>query len=105
MSRTSWGRIAGRVIEFVEDVVDDVVEKVEEKTESRAHAPHCDPSVLHAPGVCKYCDAYPDWQKMREVQRINFSDQHFDNLTPCPSEWFRSEEIRNRWGGNRPAGR
>lgn len=68
----------------------------------RAYAPHCDSAVLHAPGACQYCDDYPDWQKLRIVQRINFSDEWDADKSPCPSTWFRSEEIRNRWGGNRP---
>lgn len=27
--------------------------------------PHCNTEVLHAPGQCKYCDKYPDWQQVR----------------------------------------
>lgn len=74
-----------------------------EPERERAYAPHCDPSILHAPGACKYCDHYPDWQQMRVTQRIGFTDQHSDTTSPCPSTWFRSAEVRNRWGGNRAA--
>ena len=35
-------------------------------------APHCDPQVLHAPGVCRYCDAYPKWQTKRTVAKMLF---------------------------------
>lgn len=71
-------------------------------TRKRAFAPHCDQSVLHAPGVCEYCDHYPDWQEMRTRQRIGFTDHPATDVSPCPSTWFRSAEIRNRWPGNRP---
>lgn len=70
----------------------------------RAFAPHCDSSILHAPGACEYCDHYPDWQQMRVTQCINFSGEHDPEKAPCPSTAFRPEEIRDRWPGNRPAG-
>ncbi|KKN86884.1 hypothetical protein LCGC14_0264460 [marine sediment metagenome] len=63
--------------------------------------PHCDPSVLHAPGKCKYCDNCPKGQEYRQLARINFSDEHDSNKAPCPSTYFRSEETVNLWGGNR----
>lgn len=67
---------------------------------ARAFAPHCDQSILHAPGKCQYCDEYPDWQEMREVQRINFTGENDADKAPCPSEAFRPAEVRDRWGGN-----
>lgn len=29
--------------------------------------PHCNAEVLHAPGRCVYCDAFPERQRMREA--------------------------------------
>lgn len=63
--------------------------------------PHCDQSILHAPGECRYCDMHPDWQEYREAARINFSGQHDVDKAPCPSEHFRPAEVRDRWPGNR----
>ena len=54
----------------------------------RAFAPHCDSSILHAPGACEYCDHYPDWQQMRVTQCINFSGEHDPEKAPCPSTEF-----------------
>lgn len=65
--------------------------------------PHCDASVLHAPGSCHFCDDYPDWQKIRVTQRINFTGEHDPDKAPCPSTWFRPEAVRDLWYGNRPA--
>ena len=68
--------------------------------------PHCDTTILHAPGKCRYCDMHPDWQQYRIQSRISFSDEHF-NVTisgkaPCPSTWFRNSETRDMWHGNLP---
>ncbi len=71
-------------------------------SEERAHAPHCDPSILHGPGECGACDQYPDWQQMRDAQLINFTGGCDDGKAPCPSVYFRKAEDRDRWGGNRP---
>lgn len=71
--------------------------------EERAYMPHCDSSILHAPGECEYCDKYPDWQHYRQVARIAFSgpqDLGTEDLAPCPSTYFRSPEVRDIWGGN-----
>lgn len=67
----------------------------------RAYAPHCDPSILHAPGMCEHCDHYSDWQDARIVQRISFTGDPERNNAPCPSEYFRSGELRDQWPGNR----
>lgn len=67
---------------------------------TRAFAPHCDQSILHAPGACRFCDEYPDWQAYRTVARIAFTGQDDEGLAPCPSTTFRSAEVRDRWGGN-----
>lgn len=74
----------------------------------RAYAPHCDPSILHSPGSCEYCDHYPDWQEHRKVAQIAFSDENPppDDKAPCPSTHFRPPGVRDQWGGNvaKPAG-
>lgn len=66
--------------------------------------PHCDQSILHAPGTCDFCDKYPYAQALRAQWRINFTGEHDDDKAPCPSEYFRSGELRDRWPGNRPEG-
>lgn len=68
--------------------------------EFRAPMPHCDSSILHPPGKCRYCDDYPDFQEMREIARINFTGEHDQDKAPCPSEYFRPDEVRDRWPGN-----
>ena len=62
--------------------------------------PHCDGSVLHAPGKCEYCDMNPEWQALRQVWRINFSDENDPQKTPCPSTMDRPASVINKWGGN-----
>lgn len=52
----------------------------------RAYAPHCNSQVLHVPGVCEFCDEYPDWQQARILAKTEFSP------TDLP------------WAGNRPEG-
>lgn len=76
---------------------------VPDVTASNPRAPHCDSTILHAPGECQYCDLYPDRQALRELWRTNYTGHHDDDLAPCPSEYFRSGETRDRWPGNRPA--
>ena len=72
----------------------------------RAYMPHCDSSILHAPGACEHCDTYPDWQEYREIARIAFTgtDEELGSeklgLAPCPSTWHRPPETRDRWYGN-----
>lgn len=74
--------------------------------QNRAYMPHCDSSILHSPGICEYCDQYSDWQEYRIVARIAFSDENPvpEGKAPCPSTYFRSAEVRDRWGGNVPNG-
>lgn len=38
-------------------------------------APHCDQRILHAPGECRHCDAFPDWQELRAKWGIAFTGQ------------------------------
>jgi len=72
--------------------------------ETRAYAPHCDSSILHAPGACQYCDSYPDFQEYRVLARIAFTGSEeelgTEQLAPCPSTQFRSPETRDLWQGN-----
>lgn len=63
--------------------------------------PHCDTSVLHAPGVCQFCDGHPDWQIYRMNARINFTGDDNPDLSPCPSTWYRTAEQVDSWYGNR----
>jgi hypothetical protein len=69
-----------------------------------AEMPHCDQRVLHAPGECEYCDAYPEWQRARVMWGIAFTGHSLDDptLEPCPSELGRSVETQELWPGNRP---
>lgn len=74
------------------------------REDGRCFAPHCDASILHAPGVCTYCDGYADWQDYRQTARINFTGENDPHKAPCPSEHFRPAEVRDQWGGNVPNG-
>lgn len=70
-------------------------------SDPQAISPHCDPSILHAPGECQYCDAFPLWQELRDLWRISFTGHLYDGCTPCPSVWFRDELVRDLWAGNK----
>ena len=70
--------------------------------EQRAFMPHCDSTVLHAPGECEFCDQYPDWQSLRELWRINYTGKDDHEKVPCPSLYFRDIDLINRWPGNLP---
>lgn len=72
-------------------------------SEYKAHAPHCDARVLHAPSACRYCDHYKEWQRAREVWGINFTGESDPAKLPCPSTTKRSLEKIERWPGNRAA--
>lgn len=66
-------------------------------------APHCDPSVLHAPGYCAHCDTQPNWQALRGLWGIAFTGQiPASNQVPCPSDQRRGTGGAHTWGGNRP---
>lgn len=66
--------------------------------------PHCDQRVLHVPGICEYCDRHPDWQELRQVWGINFTDYDQNlNLLPDPAQENRTIQNINRWGGNWPS--
>lgn len=71
--------------------------------------PHCDQSVLHAPGECRYCDRHPDWQAYRAMSGIAFTGHEPRPLypggrteAPCPSDYRRGVGQAHVWGGNRP---
>lgn len=70
-----------------------------------AHAkfPHCDQRVLHKPGTCQFCDAYPDRQELRKDWKIAFTGETpKDGELPCPSDAARGRGGAHVWGGNRP---
>ena len=66
--------------------------------------PHCDQSILHAPGVCEYCDMHPAWQELRSGWGINFTGEADPAKAPCPSTFFRPSAYRDLWPGNTPDG-
>ena len=67
-------------------------------------APHCDPQVLHAPGVCRYCDAHPKWQTKRTLAKMLFTGElPREGWQPCPAEKARGMDSINAGPGNRPA--
>ena len=67
-------------------------------------APHCDPQVLHAPGVCRYCDAHPKWQTKRTLAKMLFTGElPREGWQPCPAEKARGMDSSNAGPGNRPA--
>jgi hypothetical protein len=76
--------------------------------------PHCDPRVLHYPGLCDYCDMRADWQQERIQNGVLFTDdkrnaglieeflktgQFKEGLLPCPGMLARGDAIKI-WGGN-----
>lgn len=70
-------------------------------TASTAPYPHCDDLILHAPGECQYCDAYPSAQLTRVNAGINFTNHDDKDLEPCPSLSRRNAVDRDAWVGNR----
>ena len=69
----------------------------------KAFAPHCDGRVLHSPGLCPYCDNYPDDQHKRLDNDIPFTDQLKDDEPLLPGE-DRTAGSSRSWPGNRPEG-
>lgn len=65
--------------------------------------PHCDASVLHGPGKCRYCDARSDWQELRQLWGIAFTGETpTDHQIACPSDFRRGLGGAGRqWPGNR----
>ncbi len=65
--------------------------------------PHCDQSVLHAPGECSYCDRLPEWQALRRRWGIAFTGHPpAEYEVACPSDARRGLGQAHAWGGNRP---
>jgi hypothetical protein len=65
--------------------------------------PHCDAAVLHAPGVCTYCDDHPEWQMLRQHWGIAFTGQPAtDGRMQCPSDYRRGTGGAHVWPGNTP---
>ena len=68
--------------------------------------PHCDMRVLHAPGVCRYCDdpRLDEWRKYRTKKKILYTGElPRDGWTMCPAQAERGMDSLNRWPGNEPA--
>jgi hypothetical protein len=66
----------------------------------RAHMPHCDQRVLHAPGECDHCDEYPELQDAREMWGINYTGHRDEDKLMCPAEMHRVLGTINQWPGN-----
>jgi hypothetical protein len=64
--------------------------------------PHCDSNILHAPGVCIYCDKFPDAQLARIKNGVNFTGEYHEALRPDPATQQRSQETMEKWPGNVP---
>lgn len=64
--------------------------------------PHCDQRILHAPGVCEFCDKQQEWQELRQAWGINFTGQHDPEKIICPAEQARTLENMEKWYGNVP---
>lgn len=71
--------------------------------EEHPKMPHCDERVLHAPGECRYCDIYPEWQQLRKLWGIAYTGhQPIDNEMSCPSDFARGLGAAGQWwSGNR----
>jgi hypothetical protein len=64
--------------------------------------PHCDPRILHAPGECEFCDEHTEWQALREVWKIAFTNyEPEEGELPCPANHARGDKC-NSWTGNKP---
>lgn len=62
---------------------------------------HCDARVLHAPGTCEYCDAYPALQEWRQEYRMLFTGEEPRPLwRMCPAQEARGLDSLNGWSGN-----
>ncbi len=80
----------------------EVVVDEEEILKYPFRAPHCDELVLHAPGICSFCDKLPELQKLRVMWKINFTGQNKKDYRKCPAELRRKVETINKWYGNVP---
>jgi hypothetical protein len=77
--------------------------KFDDFTKRLKEIPHCDQRVLHAPGECAYCDAHPEWQELRQLWGIAFTNYEPEgNELPCPSDKARGTGGAHVWSGNVP---
>ena len=86
----------------LEVVVDWVRLRLDAEARGWTGGPHCDADILHAPGACDACDAYPDHQRARERDNVNFTGQHDGDKIMCPSEARRFLADIEQWPRNRP---
>jgi len=55
--------------------------------------PHGDRRILHAPGECRYCDKFEDWQALRQLWGIAFTGYTPEGTElPCPADHARERE-------------
>ncbi len=69
--------------------------------EYKAKYPHCDHRVLHSPGICVYCDKYPEEQEERKRDNIPFTDELTLDTPLLPGE-DRARRSAEKWPGNGP---
>ncbi len=77
-----------------------------EATDIIGTLPHCDQSVLHAPGECQYCDKTPGWQALRVIWGVAFTGHEPAETgakVPCPSDAARGTGGAHVWPGNVPS--
>jgi hypothetical protein len=67
--------------------------------EEREIVVHCDNRVLHSPGVCVYCDKYPEAQAFRKGLHMKFTDELEPDEAILPGQ-ERTRASADRWGGN-----
>jgi hypothetical protein len=76
------------------------------------HSPHCDAAVLHAPGICIACDAFPALQEYRLTREVDFTglssqpgiDVEAISLPSKAPDWAetcRPIALIEKWEGNR----
>jgi hypothetical protein len=63
--------------------------------------PHCDPNVLHSPGLCSVCDDAPGLQLARKAFGISFTGQYESGKAICPAQVKRPLNHIEMWYGNR----
>lgn len=65
---------------------------------------HCDSKVCHEPGLCEYCDRYPEVQQSRIDCGVNFTGNADPDLLPDPATQSRPLDRMYAWRGNMPQG-
>lgn len=69
---------------------------------AHCEAAHCDPTVVHAPGECEYCDLYPYRQALMDLWRVNFTGHSDPDRLPSLAEQRRPLDRIEHWPGNVP---